>query len=68
MQYVLKVEIPDGKYCLTSELLKNDPITHNNKVCRFLVGEIHSMCFLEDDDLEDDEVGVIKHEKCPCQG
>ena len=64
MEYTITKTIPEGKFCDDDRYAP----------CPFLVGELHSMCFVCEDDL-DEEVDqiqgrgghhnrVIKHEKC----
>jgi hypothetical protein len=60
-QHTVTHEIPDGKFC-----------NQDGKICPFMIGEMHSMCFAlpEEPDLwESEEAGegdfVIKSEKCP---
>lgn len=55
MKHLITVEIPDGKYCNSSE-----------DGCPCLVGELHSMCFISQEvDLEEEGNFIIKAKDCP---
>ncbi len=60
MEHTITRTIPEGEYC--------DPLS---EPCPFLIGEMHSMCFICEEDLVDEGSNpadrVIKHEKCPAR-
>lgn len=63
MEHTITRTIPEGKFC------------DENEPCPFLIGEMHSMCFICESDLDEEVDQIqgrgghynrcIKHEKCP---
>lgn len=60
MKHTIEIEIPDGEYCCSAETQME------GGDCKCLVGELHSMCFITEGDLEEEGDGrVLKSDECP---
>lgn len=65
MKHTITRTIPEGEFC-------DDLVADNlSEPCPFLIGEMHSMCFVTEGDLDEEVINdvsrVIKHEKCPAR-
>ncbi|KKN14595.1 hypothetical protein LCGC14_0994560 [marine sediment metagenome] len=68
MEHTITRTIPEGEFC----------DENFEEPCPFLCGELHNLCFVCGDDLDEerDQIEgkgghhnrVIKHEKCPARG